>query len=95
MLFVAMFIHIHDDFIGQILEFSTSICYSGDVYFGMHGHLPHPIFVGVRLQLKSVVLDNFFNSNMQKIQELAFTLFHVHACSLSIPAPVYYADLVC
>jgi len=45
-----------------------------------------------------VLHDDIFNGNMQKIQELAFTLCHVYAKatrSVSIPAPVYYADLVC
>jgi len=45
-----------------------------------------------------VLQDDIFNGNMQKIQELAFTLCHVYAKatrSVSIPAPVYYADLVC
>jgi eukaryotic translation initiation factor 2C len=45
-----------------------------------------------------VLHDDIFNGDMQKIQELAFTLCHVYAKatrSVSIPAPVYYADLVC
>jgi len=45
-----------------------------------------------------VLHDEIFNNDMQKIQELAFTLCHVYAKatrSVSIPAPVYYADLVC
>jgi len=45
-----------------------------------------------------ILHDDNFNGNMQKIQELAFTLCHVYAKatrSVSIPAPVYYADLVC
>jgi len=45
-----------------------------------------------------IIHDDIFNGNMQKIQELAFTLCHVYAKatrSVSIPAPVYYADLVC
>ncbi|KAF8811942.1 argonaute-like protein [Phlegmacium glaucopus] len=45
-----------------------------------------------------VLHDDIFNGNKQKIQELAFTLCHVYAKatrSVSIPAPVYYADLVC
>jgi len=45
-----------------------------------------------------VLHDKIFGGDMQKIQELAFTLCHVYAKatrSVSIPAPVYYADLVC
>lgn len=46
----------------------------------------------------TILHDDIFSGNMQKIQELAFTLCHVYAKatrSVSIPAPVYYADLVC
>ena len=39
---------------------------------------------GVLLQVKSAVLVIHFKSNMQKIQELTFTLLHAHACSVSI-----------
>jgi len=45
-----------------------------------------------------VLHDKIFGGDMQRIQELAFTLCHVYAKatrSVSIPAPVYYADLVC
>ncbi|KAJ4488451.1 Piwi domain-containing protein [Lentinula aciculospora] len=46
----------------------------------------------------TVMLDEVYNGNLQQIQDLAFTLCHVYAKatrSVSIPAPVYYADLVC
>ncbi|PPQ66044.1 hypothetical protein CVT26_010800 [Gymnopilus dilepis] len=41
---------------------------------------------------------NWAQSGVREIQELAYTLCHVYAKatrSVSIPAPVYYADLVC
>ncbi|KAJ7273274.1 argonaute-like protein [Mycena rebaudengoi] len=46
----------------------------------------------------SVLLDQNFGQNISAIQELSFALCHVYAKatrSISIPAPVYYADLVC
>ncbi|KAJ3737315.1 ribonuclease H-like domain-containing protein [Lentinula guzmanii] len=46
----------------------------------------------------TVIHDEIFDSNINKIQELAFSLCHVYAKatrSVSIPAPVYYADLAC
>ncbi|PPQ82370.1 hypothetical protein CVT25_008331 [Psilocybe cyanescens] len=46
----------------------------------------------------SILLDENWNNEMQKVQELSYTLCHVYAKatrSVSIPAPVYYADLVC
>ncbi|KAF7338648.1 Argonaute-like protein [Mycena venus] len=46
----------------------------------------------------SVLLDENFNSDVSVIQQLSFELCHVYAKatrSISIPAPVYYADMVC
>jgi len=45
-----------------------------------------------------VLLDENFNCDYAKIQTLSYDLCHVYAKatrSVSIPAPVYYADLVC
>ncbi|KAF9036856.1 Piwi domain-containing protein [Panaeolus papilionaceus] len=45
-----------------------------------------------------VLRDDIFNFNLPKLEEVAFALCHVYAKatrSVSIPAPVYYADLVC
>ncbi|KAF5391908.1 hypothetical protein D9757_001740 [Collybiopsis confluens] len=46
----------------------------------------------------TVIRDEIFDLNVEKIQGLAFSLCHVYAKatrSVSIPAPVYYADLAC
>ncbi|KAJ7197185.1 argonaute-like protein [Mycena pura] len=46
----------------------------------------------------TVLLDENYNENLVKLQELSFALCHVYAKatrSVSIPAPVYYADLAC
>ncbi|KAJ7168155.1 ribonuclease H-like domain-containing protein [Mycena crocata] len=46
----------------------------------------------------SVLLDQNFNNDISIIQQLSFELCHVYAKatrSISIPAPVYYADIVC
>ncbi|KAJ7090261.1 argonaute-like protein [Mycena belliarum] len=46
----------------------------------------------------TVLLDENFGGNLGKLQELSFALCHVYAKatrSVSIPAPVYYADLAC
>ncbi|KAF8184911.1 Piwi domain-containing protein [Mycena galopus ATCC 62051] len=46
----------------------------------------------------TVLQDEVFKGNMVKLQELAFSLCHIYAKatrSVSIPAPVYYADLAC
>ncbi|KAF7359373.1 Argonaute-like protein [Mycena sanguinolenta] len=46
----------------------------------------------------SVLLDENFNNDVSRIQQLSFELCHVYAKatrSISIPAPVYYADMVC
>ncbi|EDR04649.1 argonaute-like protein [Laccaria bicolor S238N-H82] len=45
-----------------------------------------------------VLQDQNFNNHLPTLQDLAFALTHVYAKatrSVSIPAPVYYADLVC
>jgi len=45
-----------------------------------------------------VILDENFSHNVDVLQELSFVLCHSYARatrSVSIPAPVYYADLVC
>ncbi|KAJ3504960.1 hypothetical protein NLJ89_g7668 [Agrocybe chaxingu] len=45
-----------------------------------------------------VLHDEIFNNDLNKMQDLAYTLCHVYAKAtriVSIPAPVYYADLVC
>ncbi|KAJ7074210.1 argonaute-like protein [Mycena amicta] len=46
----------------------------------------------------SVLQDEIFGANVSKIQRACFELCHVYAKatrSVSIPAPVYYADLLC
>ncbi|KAJ7702361.1 Piwi domain-containing protein [Mycena rosella] len=46
----------------------------------------------------SILLDENFGDNIPKVQQLSFQLCHIYAKatrSISIPAPVYYADLVC
>ncbi|KAJ7632197.1 argonaute-like protein [Roridomyces roridus] len=46
----------------------------------------------------TVLRDDNFNGNLEKLQQLSFALCHVYAKatrSVSIPAPVYYADLAC
>ncbi|KAJ6488611.1 argonaute-like protein [Mycena vitilis] len=46
----------------------------------------------------TVLQDEVFNGDMGALQEVAFALCHVYAKatrSVSIPAPVYYADLAC
>ncbi|KAJ6500478.1 argonaute-like protein [Mycena sanguinolenta] len=46
----------------------------------------------------TVLQDQVFGGNLQKLQELSFALCHIYAKatrSVSIPAPVYYADLAC
>ncbi|KAJ7261353.1 Piwi domain-containing protein [Mycena haematopus] len=46
----------------------------------------------------TVLQDEVFGENMGKLQELAYSLCHIYAKatrSVSIPAPVYYADLAC
>ncbi|KAJ4464674.1 Piwi domain-containing protein [Lentinula edodes] len=46
----------------------------------------------------TVIHDEIFDYNAERIQELAFSLCHVYAKatrSVSIPAPIYYADLAC
>ncbi|KAF8436955.1 Piwi domain-containing protein [Boletus edulis BED1] len=45
-----------------------------------------------------VIQDENFSNNKEVLQELSFALCHAYARatrSVSIPAPVYYADLVC
>ncbi|KAJ7756889.1 argonaute-like protein [Mycena maculata] len=46
----------------------------------------------------TVLKDDVFGGNIAKLQELSFALCHIYAKatrSVSIPAPVYYADLAC
>ncbi|KAK7023907.1 Argonaute-like protein [Favolaschia claudopus] len=46
----------------------------------------------------NILLDENFNNDVGMIQRLSFELCHVYAKatrSISIPAPVYYADMVC
>ncbi|KAF8898239.1 Piwi domain-containing protein [Gymnopilus junonius] len=59
----------------------------------------HAAIQGASRSSHYVVLHNEnFQSQLPKIEELAYTFCHVYAKatrSVSIPAPVYYADLVC
>ncbi|KAJ6448668.1 Piwi domain-containing protein [Mycena vitilis] len=46
----------------------------------------------------TILRDDLFHCQIDKLAELSFALCHVYAratCSVSIPAPVYYADLAC
>ncbi|KAJ7043216.1 argonaute-like protein [Mycena alexandri] len=46
----------------------------------------------------TVLQDEIFGGNLNKLQEVSFALCHIYAKatrSVSIPAPVYYADLAC
>ncbi|KIM49646.1 hypothetical protein M413DRAFT_113312 [Hebeloma cylindrosporum] len=65
-----------------------------DFYLQSHGAIQ-----GTSRSSHYIVLkDDNFNFNLQVIQELSYALCHVYAKatrSVSIPAPVYYADLVC
>jgi len=79
---------------GLVVENEVTGPMKNDFYLQSHAALQ-----GTPRSAHYIVLhDDIFNGNMQKIQELAFTLCHVYAKatrSVSIPAPVYYADLVC
>ncbi|KDR81951.1 hypothetical protein GALMADRAFT_240289 [Galerina marginata CBS 339.88] len=59
----------------------------------------HAAIQGTSRSSHYVVLhDENFDNQLAKIQDLSFTLCHMYAKatrSVSIPAPVYYADLVC
>ncbi|KAF8968250.1 ribonuclease H-like domain-containing protein [Flammula alnicola] len=85
----------------------TGNCHAGSV---IDSEITHPAISDFYLQSHSaiqgtsrsshyiVLKDENFNSDLSKIQDLAYTLCHVYAKatrSVSIPAPVYYADLVC
>ncbi|KAJ7608108.1 argonaute-like protein [Mycena polygramma] len=46
----------------------------------------------------TILRDELFHCQIDKLAELSFALCHAYAkatCSVSIPAPVYYADLAC
>jgi len=79
---------------GLVVENEVTGPMKNDFYLQSHAALQ-----GTPRSAHYIILhDDIFNGNMQKIQELAFTLCHVYAKatrSVSIPAPVYYADLVC
>jgi eukaryotic translation initiation factor 2C len=79
---------------GLVVESEVTGPMKNDFYLQSHAAIQ-----GTPRSAHYIVLhDDIFNGNMQKIQELAFTLCHVYAKatrSVSIPAPVYYADLVC
>src|SRR5271168_5427247 len=54
--------------------------------------------VRIRSQLEVLILSNTLLSSADSLQLLSFALCHVYARStrsVSIPAPVYYADIVC
>ncbi|KIJ17200.1 hypothetical protein PAXINDRAFT_26205, partial [Paxillus involutus ATCC 200175] len=65
-----------------------------DYYLQSHGGL-----LGTSRPSHYVVIrDENFSNNVDNLQELSFALCHSYARatrSVSIPAPVYYADLVC
>ncbi|KAH7889904.1 Piwi-domain-containing protein [Phlebopus sp. FC_14] len=65
-----------------------------DFYLQSHGGL-----LGTSRPSHYIVLkDDNFGNNVDVVQELAFALCHSYARatrSVSIPAPVYYADIVC
>ncbi|TFK29779.1 Piwi-domain-containing protein [Coprinopsis marcescibilis] len=59
----------------------------------------HAAIQGTSRSSHYIVLKNeVFNNDITPLQELSFALCHIYAKatrSVSIPAPVYYADLVC
>ncbi|KAF9501264.1 Piwi-domain-containing protein [Pleurotus eryngii] len=61
--------------------------------------LSHSGLLGTSRPSHYIILkDENFNNNVDDLQSLAFTLCHAYAKatrSVSIPAPVYYADMVC
>lgn len=65
-----------------------------DFYLQSHGGL-----LGTSRPSHYITLrDDIYKHNTDDLQELAFTLCHAYARatrSVSIPAPVYYADIVC
>lgn len=65
-----------------------------DFYLQSHGGL-----LGTSRPSHYITLrDDIYKHNVDDLQELAFTLCHAYARatrSVSIPAPVYYADIVC
>ncbi|OJA17790.1 hypothetical protein AZE42_06588, partial [Rhizopogon vesiculosus] len=65
-----------------------------DFYLLSHGGLLGTSRPGHYIVLK----DEIFNFDIKPIQEVSFTLCHAYVSatrSVSIPAPVYYADKVC
>ncbi|KAJ8581687.1 stem cell self-renewal protein Piwi [Rhizopogon salebrosus TDB-379] len=65
-----------------------------DFYLQSHGGL-----LGTSRPSHYITLrDDIYRNNTDELQDLAFTLCHSYARatrSVSIPAPVYYADIVC
>ncbi|CAK5264699.1 unnamed protein product [Mycena citricolor] len=58
----------------------------------------HAAIKGTSRSAHYIVLLNEMGDSMQQLQDLSFALCHVYAKatrSVSIPAPVYYADLAC
>ncbi|KAJ7445757.1 argonaute-like protein [Mycena galericulata] len=65
---------------------------------GFHLQSHAPIKGTARSGKYAVLLDENFNNDISVIQQLSFELCHVYAKAtraISIPAPVYYADIVC
>ncbi|KAJ3489077.1 hypothetical protein NLI96_g2378 [Meripilus lineatus] len=60
--------------------------------------LSHAGLIGTSRPSHYIVLENECNFSMRQIQELSYVLCHNYAAatrSVSIPAPVYYADRLC
>ncbi|KAJ3905321.1 Piwi domain-containing protein [Lentinula edodes] len=79
-------------FVNNIDDFSNPA--TDDFYLQSHGAIQGTS----RSAHYTIMVDEVYGGNLQEIQDIAFTLCHVYAKatrSVSIPAPVYYADLVC
>ncbi|KAJ7632790.1 Piwi domain-containing protein [Roridomyces roridus] len=65
---------------------------------GFHLQSHAPIQGTARSGQYTILVDENYDMNSARIQQLSFELCHIYAKatrSISIPAPVYYADLVC
>ncbi|KAE9406783.1 Piwi-domain-containing protein [Gymnopus androsaceus JB14] len=79
-------------FVNDMEDFSNPI--TEDFYLQSHGAIQGTSRSGHY----TVMLDEIYDHNLKDIQDLAFSLCHVYAKatrSVSIPAPVYYADIAC
>jgi len=78
---------------GFVADRGLSSAFARDFYLLSHGGL-----LGTSRPSHYMVLRNDSGGSMDDLQGLAYDLCHVYAKatrSVSVPAPVYYADLVC